>query len=218
MGDAFPAFASASHWPIWNPAPKWLAFAGWVAAGLLAALALAAALVLFVRRRHRSSQARAARALLGGGTPEQTPPPSCATSISTDLSGRPVEQPALVWSPKVPCVVRALYPIFTAICFAFYIWADLSVAAQVNANVRVNGAPSGKWEWSGIMASLTLVPAAKDAWDSGARATAILLGFLNGLWPFLQTLVLLPLGIRSNRTNQTRLFRSWSKPKHSKHC
>ena len=183
--------------------PAWLVFAGWGSAGLLAALALSAVLVLLLRRRRRNSQARAARALLGGSR-EQTPQSCASSSMSTDPSSGQVTHPALVWNTKVPRVVRALYPIFTAICFLFYIAADLSVAAQVNADLRVAGAPSGEWEWSGIMATLTLVPAAKDAWESGAKATAVLLGFLNGLWPFLQTFVLLPLVISTNSKQSFR--------------
>ena len=73
----------------------------------------------------------------------------------------------------------------------FYIWADLSVAASIHADLLLGGAPSGEWTWSGTMAKLTLLPAANDAWKSGARTTAIVLGFLNGVWPFIQTLVLL---------------------------
>lgn len=86
------------------------------------------------------------------------------------------------------------------------------MAAEVNADLEVAGAPQGDWEWSGTMSTLTLIPAAKDAWNSGAEATAILLGLLNGVWPFCQTLVLLTLGlflfafvwiVRSNCVNQT---------------
>jgi len=100
-------------------------------------------------------------------------------------------EPALAFSPKVPRGIRVMYPVFAVLCFWLYILADLSVAAEVNADLEVAGAPQGQWEWSGTMSTLTLIPAAKDAWNSGAKATAILLGLLNGVWPFCQTLVLL---------------------------
>lgn len=163
--------------------------AGWGAAALLTVLALVALLVFAVKGRHRSSQARAARALLGARN-DQTPVGSCASTAS-DLSSVTQIQPALAFSPKVPCVIRVIYPIFAVACFWLFVWADLSVAARVNADLEVAGSPPGTWEWSGTMSSLTLLPAAKDAWDSDAKATAILPGLLNGLWPFCQTLVLL---------------------------
>lgn len=166
--------------------------AGWGAAALLTVLALVALLVFAVKGRYRSSQARAARALLGART-DQTPVGSCASTAS-DLSSVTQIQPALAFSPKVPCVIRVIYPIFAVACFWLFVWADLSVAARVNADLEVAGSPQGTWKWSGTMSSLTLLPAAKDAWDSDAKATAILLGLLNGLWPFCQTLVLLTLG------------------------
>ena len=173
-------------------ATKWytiLEYAGWASAALLTLLAMAAIAVLLIKGRQRTSQARAARALLGG--PQTSPHGSCASA--TDLN--PVQiQPALAFSLKVPRAVRVMYPMFTVACFWLYIWADVSVAAEVNAALEVDGAPEGKWQWSGTMASLTLLPAAKDAWDGGAKATAILLGLLNGIWPFCQTLVLLTLG------------------------
>lgn len=156
---------------------------------MLTVLALVALLVFAVKGRHRSSQARAARALLGARN-DQTPVGSCASTAS-DLSSVTQIQPALAFSPKVPCVIRVIYPIFAVACFWLFVWADLSVAARVNADLEVAGSPPGTWEWSGTMSSLTLLPAAKDAWDSDAKATAILLGLLNGLWPFCQTLVLL---------------------------
>lgn len=167
-----------------------LEYAGWGAAGLLTILALAALLVLAIKSRRRTSQTRAARALLGA--PDET----CRESASTvsDLSGREPKEPALARSQKIPCVIRVTFPMFAVACFWLYVWADVSVAAEVHADLKVDGAPQGKWEWSGTMASLTLLPAAKDAWDSGAKTTAILLGFLNGVWPFCQTLVLLTLG------------------------
>lgn len=161
--------------------------AGWGAAALLTVLALVALVVFAVKGRHRNSQARAARALLGARN--ETPVGSCASTAS-DLSSVTQIEPALAFSPKVPCVIRVTYPLFAVACFWLFVWADLSVAARVNADLEVAGSPH-TWEWSGTMSSLTLLPAAKDAWDGDAKATAILLGLLNGLWPFCQTLVLL---------------------------
>ena len=166
-----------------------LEYAGWGAACLLILLAVTGLLVLLVRRGRRSSAARAARALLGAD--EVASASSC--SMSTEQSQ---VVPALALSPKVPLFAKVLYPLLTVACCFIYIWADVSVAATVNAKVKAAGAPQGQWEWSGRMASLTLLPAAKDAWNSGARATAVLLGVLNGVWPFLQTLVLLPLATK----------------------
>lgn len=163
-----------------------LEYAGWGAAALLILLAVTGLLVLLVRRGRRSSAARAARALLGAD--EVASASSC--SMSTEQSH---VVPALALSPKVPVFAKVLYPVLVVVCCLIYIWADVSVAATVNAKVKAAGAPQGQWEWSGRMASLTLLPAAKDAWNSGARATAVLLGILNGVWPFLQTLVLLNL-------------------------
>ena len=80
--------------------------AGWGAAALLTVLALVALLVFAVKGRYRSSQARAARALLGARN-DQTPVGSCASTAS-DLSSVTQIQPALAFSPKVPCVIRVM--------------------------------------------------------------------------------------------------------------
>ena len=177
----------------WHSFAEYAEYAGWVAAGLLTLLALTAILVVIIKGRQRTSQARAARALLGAEQIDQTPHSSC-TSTASDHSIILQSEPALAFSPKVPRGIRIMYPVFAVLCFWLYVWADLSVAAEVNADLEVAGAPQGQWEWSGTMSTLTLIPAAKDAWNSGAKATAILLGLLNGVWPFFQTLVLLTLG------------------------
>lgn len=196
----------------WHSITAYAEYAGWAAAGLLTLLALTAILVVIIKGRRRTSQARAARALLGAEQIDQTPVHSSCTSMASDHTSILQSEPALAFSPKVPRGIRVMYPVFAVLCFWLYIWADLSVAAEVNADLEVAGAPQGDWEWSGTMSTLTLIPAAKDAWNSGAKATAILLGLLNGVWPFCQTLVLLTLGlflfafvwiVRSNCVNQT---------------
>eukprot|EP00434_Breviolum_minutum_P035498 symbB.v1.2.031424.t1/scaffold3635.1/size52935/2 len=175
----------------WHSITAYAEYAGWAAAGLLTLLALTAILVVIIKGRRRTSQARAARALLGAEQIDQTPVHSSCTSMASDHTSILQSEPALAFSPKVPRGIRVMYPVFAVLCFWLYIWADLSVAAEVNADLEVAGAPQGDWEWSGTMSTLTLIPAAKDAWNSGAKATAILLGLLNGVWPFCQTLVLL---------------------------
>ncbi|OLP88530.1 Replication factor C subunit 1 [Symbiodinium microadriaticum] len=100
--------------------------------------------------------------------------------------------PCLGKSPNVPCCIRFLHPVFTLLCCGLYVLADISETASVNVELLVAGAPHhGDWQWSGTMATLTLLRAARDAWQADARATAVVLFLLNGLWPFIQTGVLL---------------------------
>ena len=171
-------------------------------------MAVVVVIIFLVRRRQQSYEARTARALLGVSSRprgEQTPstsvPGSCISSMSGSdaLTGfevsHPWNMPSLAKSPSVPCCIRFVYPIFTLLCCGLFILADLSETAHVNVKLLVAGAPHhADWEWSGTMASLTLLRAARDAWQAGAKLTAIVLGLLNGFWPFLQTVVLLPLG------------------------
>ncbi|CAE7323270.1 rfc1 [Symbiodinium pilosum] len=187
-----------SWWPV-------IEVAGWASAGLLLLMAVVVVIIFLVRRRQQSYEARTARALLGVSSRprgEQTPstsvPGSCISSMSGSdaLTGfevsHPWNMPSLAKSPSVPCCIRFVYPIFTLLCCGLFILADLSETAHVNVKLLVAGAPHhADWEWSGTMASLTLLRAARDAWQAGAKLTAIVLGLLNGFWPFLQTVVLL---------------------------
>lgn len=190
-----------SHWTWW----PLVEVAGWVSAGILVLIAVVVALVLVFRRRQQSQETRAARALLGVSSRtrgEQTPstsvPGSCISSmsgsdamISTEVNG-PWNMPCLGKSPNVPCCIRFMHPVFTLLCCGLYVLADISETAEVNVELLVAGAPHhGDWQWSGTMATLTLLRAARDAWQADARATAVVLFLLNGLWPFIQTGVLL---------------------------
>ena len=186
-----------SWWPV-------VEIAGWASAGLLILIAVIVGVVLVVRRRQQSQEARAARALLGvssrpgGELTPSTSVPSCVSSMSGDaMAALEINHqgniPSLAKSPSVPCCVRFMYPIFTLLCCGLFVLADLLETARVNVDLLVSGAPHhSEWEWSGTMASLTLLKAAQDAWRADARATSIVLFFLNGIWPFLQTGVLLP--------------------------
>mmetsp|Transcript_33157 Transcript_33157/g.76599 ORF Transcript_33157/g.76599 Transcript_33157/m.76599 type:complete len:536 (+) Transcript_33157:121-1728(+) len=210
-------------WPV-------LEIAGWASGGLLLLIALIVIISLAIRKRQRSLETQAARALLGatsmrsqGPTPSTSVPGSCISSMSGgDLSGLDGTQARHVYSlarsPKVPCVARLLYPALTLCCCGLFVWADMSETAEVHVKLLLHGAPHGDWEWSGVMASLTLVRAAEEAWESNSRLTAIVLGFLNGVWPFLQTGVLLIVWFlpgscisHSTRGSFLRLFAAFGK-------
>ncbi|CAE8684113.1 unnamed protein product, partial [Polarella glacialis] len=153
-----------------------------------------------------TASSRAAQLLMGGPgdmTPEQADS-SCIISNSTPSRSRTAStvdpwtgerrrslgssEPSLATSPVVPRIARILHPALATCCTGLLLVADLSVTASVKA--KVDGIEPGE-QYSGSLATLTLVPATKDAWESGAVATAILLGLLNGVWPLLQLSLLL---------------------------